>query len=164
MSSLYRFADLTGDGTGSKLANVDGSVTPQVFKLAPRDGELYLRVERMVVHLADSGSLDSGAYGNNITLTNGITVEKRLASDDSVLQDLTDGIPITTNAHWGRNCYDVDPISFGLGDEAMNVRWTFSKAGKAIEINRTEYLAVVIRDNLTGLSDHTFKFDGTVKS
>lgn len=163
MSSFYRFADLNGDGTGSKLANVNGSVTPQVFKLTDLGADNVLEVERLIVHLADTGSLDSGSYGNNITMTNGILVAVHAKSDDSVVQDLTDGLPILTNSHWGRMCYDVDPLAFGLGDESMNVRWTFSKAGKPIELTPDQYIGVTIRDDLSGLSDHTFFFNGVIR-
>lgn len=163
MGGFYRFADLNGDGSGSTLANVNGSVTPQTFKLAPLAGELYLRIERMLVHISDTGSFDSGSYGNNITLTNGIIVAKRSAVDDSIIQDLTDSFPIMTNAEWGRMCYDIDLVNFGLGHETLNVRWTFSKAGSPVEITRNEYLGITIQDDLTGLNDHTFKFDGIAK-
>jgi len=158
--SFFRYADLTGDGTGSKSAAVDGSVTPQILKLMPRGAERHLKVHRMIVSVGDVGSFDADKYGNGLVLANGIELGIYSQSDDSLDFDLLDGMPINTNADWAHTCHDLTLHNFGIGNEHMTVRWTFSKAGQPCSIGSEKYLGVVINDDLTGLEHHHFNFQG----
>lgn len=155
-SSLGLFLDTNGDGTGSKNANVDGSVTPVEFKLTiPSGYRAYL--SRMIVHIRDSGSIDAGSYGNGITMSNGLQVEYTYRGRSI---DLLDGMPIQTNADWGRVCYDVSNTDFGSGDNFVQVRWTFAKAGGPLPLSGGQEFIVRVRDNLSGLEEHTFSLQG----
>jgi len=73
--SVDRFLDTNGDGTGTKSATGNYAESPVSFFIQPPAGEVF-RLNRMLVHIEDSGTFDSGSYGNGITLTNGITVSK----------------------------------------------------------------------------------------
>jgi len=159
---FFRFLDTNGDGTGTKDASVNGAITPQVFKILPQSGESRLRMSRMLVHIVDFGTFDSGAYGNGVVLTNGIDVGLYNTSDDSLALDLLDGYTIKTNVDWGRFCYDATPSSYGTGNESLGARWTFTKAGEYLDVTAERYFAVTINDDLTGLIEHTFEMQGLV--
>ena len=150
---FVRMLDTDGDGSGTTDAIGDYSGTNDTeFKFAPGAGEVA-RVHRMLVHVEDGGSFDSGAYGNNVSLTNGIEVG--VSDGTSTLIDLTDGHPVTTNA-------DVNVMSFGAGNEHMAVRWTFAKSGQPIRLDgdNGEYLYVKLNDDYTDLVHHHFNVQG----
>lgn len=162
MADFFRYADTVGDGSGITNANVDGSSSPIVFKLAARESEDGLDVNRLIAFARDNGSFDSGSYGNGISMTSGITL-KIYNSDDSQYLDLLDGKPIKANVDWKRASYDITVSEFGSGSEAMSIRWTFSKAGEPIKLRGGRYIGVSINDDLTALQEHTFQFQGVIK-
>jgi len=160
-NNIYRYLDTNGDGTGTKSAIGNYSSSATSFMIKPPDNYIYY-LQRMIVMIEDGGAVDSGAYGNNITLTNGIHIHK--SNDDGVILDFTDEFPIKTNADWGKLCYDVHNVNFGLGNEFVNVRWTFAKSGAPLKIdgNRGEKFEVILNDNFSGLVSHTFNVQGTI--
>ena len=152
-SNVSRFLDTVGDGTGSVDGNVNGSVTPVVLKAVASGGKLI--VNRLIIHITDTGAFDASKYGNNITLTNGITVKHMRGVE--VVYDATCQIPVKANGDWSAHCYDVTSLSFGVGDDMLTVRWTFTKDGLPIVLNDGDSFEVTINDDLTGLVDHHFK-------
>lgn len=145
------FLDTVGDGSGSINMNVNGSSTPVYFKVTAGVRETIL-VNRLLLHLGDAGVLDAGKYGNSIVLTNGIEVGVLRAGE--VQLNLTKGHPIITNADWAAFCYDVNDLGFGLGDNFLAVRWTFTKDGEAIRLDEGDSFFIKISDDLTGLTAH----------
>jgi hypothetical protein len=145
------FLDTVGDGSGSITSNINGSITPVLFKVTAGVGETLL-VNRLLLHLADIGGLDAGAYGNNIVMTNGI--ELGVMRDGVVILDLTAKLKIKTNADWGAYCYDVTELGFGLGDNYLAVRWTFTKDGAALRLDEGDSFFLKVNDDLTGLTKH----------
>jgi hypothetical protein len=159
---LYRFLDTVGDGSGTKNAVGDysaGTGTPTSFKIVPPSGELYT-LSRVIVQIRDSGLISAEGYGGLAALTNG--VELRVRDGAGTVLDLVNGLPVKSNAGWGSFCYDVALTEFGAGDNFVQVRWTFSKSGKALELNgdEGEYLEAYLSDDLTGLVGHTFQVQG----
>jgi hypothetical protein len=157
--ALYRYLDTNGDGTGTKqcIGNHSGGAS---FYIQPPDGEVYV-LERMIVMIEDGAGWRADRYGDlSSALTNGIRVWFRSDKKDDI--DLTDGIGIKTNAGWSRVCYDVNPSSFGSGNDFLGVRWTFSKAGYPIRLDAAfnERLAVEVEDDFSGLVEHTFMVQG----
>jgi hypothetical protein len=157
---FVRYVDTIGDGSGDKQAIGDYSGTSEtVFKFAPGAGQVA-RVHRLMLQVEDVGTFDSAKYGNGITLANGISI----ATHDSTseLIDLTDGLPIKTNADWGRICYDVSVLTFGQGNEHLIARWTFSKAGAPLRLDGDlgQYLGITLSDDFSGLVAHTFCLQG----
>ena len=112
------------------------------------------------MHIEDTNGSDVEKYGNISALTNGIQI--RVQDDTGTLLDLTDGLPIKSNAHWGRFCYDDDIKDWGSGNEFVQGRWTFSKAGAPIRLdgNTNRRLEILLDDSFTGLIDHTFNVQG----
>lgn len=134
-------------------ANVDGSVTPATYSYAcPADETIEL--ERLLVYIQDTGNFNVASYGNGITLANGLEIE-------AAGVDLLDGQPIKTNADWAALCYDLSYFSFGVGDNAAAVRWTFGKAGAPLILESLETIAVTVNDDMTGLTGHRFMVQGT---
>ncbi len=161
--SIYRYLDDVGDGSGVKQATGDYSVTPKIFLLAPPPEDI-VEVERMIIFIRAPGPIFADAYGPGIdALTNGIKVFRRSGVVDDI--ELTDGIPIKTNAGWRRDMYDGDPSDFGPGDDYMVSRWTFGRVGAPIILHgvRGDTLEVLLNDDFSTLVEHTFKANGILK-
>lgn len=156
---VFRYLDTNGDGTGTKNANGDYSVTPGRFYVQNANDK-GMCVSRLIVHIQDAQNFSADNYGNLASaLTNGVSVN---AKDhvDNVLLDLTDGLPVKSNADWGRLCYDTINVSYGSGNDFVQVRWTFSKAGKFLSLAKDESLNVDLNDDLSGLVGHYFMVQG----
>lgn len=155
-----RQMDTVGDGTGTVNANGNYSVTAEEFKIVPSAGFDYY-VHRMLVAVEDGATMAAAEYGNlGSALSNGIRVVKR--TENEVLEDYTDSNPVTTNAEWSKWCYDADIKAWGPGDEFLAVRWTFANAGYPVHLSNGngEYLAVILNDDMTGLTTHSFVAQG----
>ena len=157
-----RFADTNGDGSGTKNAVGNYSGAPQKFCIAPEAGEIF-KVERIIPFLKDSGSLDSDYYGNGIILTNGIQIKVvRFAGQpqETVLADITDGVPVKSNSDWKRLCFDQNISEYGTGNETAVWRYTFSKDAPAIVLDgdNKEEIQVILNDDFSGLVEHYFRF------
>lgn len=161
-SPFFRFLDTDGDGTGTKVAigNYSGG---QDFKYVhPRGSNTIADIHRLMVHIQDTSPLSADEYGGLAALTNGIQL---LVTDvnDVTFRDLTDGVPIKSNAHWGRFCYDFSLDTFGSGGDFCQARWTFNAAGSPLHLKPGWSFIARMSDNLTGLIDHTFNLQGIYK-
>lgn len=167
MTHIFQFLDTNGDGSGTSAANGDYSVTPGLFFIQPPTAETY-RLHRMIINIEDTAITDAAGYGGIGALTNGISVHVEDGGVETI--DLTGGVNIKSNAHWGRMCYDVQSVAFGASTKTVQVRWTFSKAGGPITLygnnvdgaasGDNHRLVVTCNDNLTGLVDHRFMVQG----
>jgi hypothetical protein len=155
---ISRYLDTVGDGSGTKNANGDYSESEEIFFITPSAGSTY-DIARMIVSVYDTTGMQAQEYGNLATaLDPGIVV--RVSNSEGVINDLTDGVPITTNSGWGALCYDVDVKSWGSGNELLVVRWTFAKSGVDIHLSLNEKLEVVLNDDFQGLLSHQFMVQG----
>ena len=160
--SIYRYLDSNGDGTGSNNANLDFGSSPDVFYIQPAENQIFY-LNRMIVSVGDGAGMQAEEYGNlGSALTNGITV--CVVDDGGIALQLCGGIPVKTNAGWGRICFDVELKTWGAGDELLVVRWTFAKAGYPIRLigSKNERLEVSFSDNMTGLLSHYYLVEGWV--
>jgi hypothetical protein len=151
------FTKYAVDGTNNPNANGDYSTTAGEFVIEVPAGETKLNLSRVIVYIEDSGTFKAETYGALAALTNGVSL---VIEKNGVETDLTDSTPIKTNAQWGRLCYDVDVKTWGNGNSATVVRWTFSKSGVDLSLQMGDRVIVRLNDNLTGLIDHTFLFQG----
>jgi hypothetical protein len=160
-SDLYQFLSKNGEGTGVINAIEDYSGAADRFFIKPPKGKVY-RIERMIVTIRDTGSMDSGGYGNGSALTNGLRLVKE--NKDGEVYDYTGGQTIKTNAQWAGYCYDLSLLQFGLGDEFINIRWTFAKSGAPITLDSAtdDQLSLIVNDNLSALTGHTFNMQGVI--
>ena len=161
---FFRFLSSNGDGSGSfqAISNyaVSSNVQGRVFYIQP-PAHLNYEVERLIVHIADTANFSADNYGGlGSPLGNGIVV--RTSDMNSNVKALT-ADPILDNAGWGAYCYDVQYISFGSGDNFVQVRWTFGKSGVPVSLDGATgmRLEVVLQDDFSGLNEHTFQVQGT---
>lgn len=152
---------LSNESGGGTNANGNYSVTPATFSYGPSAGENWT-VERLIIHIGDTGSFSSDEYGNTgSALSNGFDVEV-VDSGDNVIKKLNGARPFTTNGELGSVCYDVSNLGAGTGgNDAILVRWTFSKAGSPIRLRGDDgwKVRVVLNDDFSGLAKHTFFLD-----
>lgn len=165
---VYRF--LSDDGTtgGTKDANVDGSGTAAAFYCGPPPGEIWV-VRQMIANIRDSGAFDSGGYGaiSALPLTNGVLFHKAVKTAPATPTfDYLNGLPVKTTSHWTRHCYDGRLDNFGAGDAFYVAKWDLATSGTPaiLDGDAGEVLAVVVRDDLSGLTGHTFQIQGYVAS
>lgn len=159
-NQIYRFLDTNGDGTGDKNANGDYSVTEGIFYIKPPVGEVY-EIHRIIASIEDTAGMQAQEFGNlGAPLTNGLVL--RLSDDTGVLADITDGLPVKTNAQFGQISYDVELKTWGSGNELLLVRFTFEKSGQPIILRGDlgEKIEVVCNDNLSGLLSQYFSVQG----
>jgi hypothetical protein len=156
--NVYRY--VSSDGTTAGNKSMIGDYSSGVTEFWIENTERTIQIRRAVIEIRDSGQFSYEKYGALNALTNGILV--KVKDNNGVEQlDLTDGLPIKSYAHWGRLCYDRSNLPIGSGDGFVNVRWTFEKGGSDILLKPGWKLVVQLRDNLTGLIDHTFFTHGT---
>lgn len=164
---IYQFLATTGKGGTTGHSNAVGNYSTgaggtsgESFILAPSTSQVF-RIERMMVHVQDTGAFAAEEYGNlGSALSVGVTV--RVSNSTAVVQDLTGGIPVTANAQWGRHAYDVRVDTWSAGDEFLSCRWTFRKGGYPLRIDGAagEFLEVYLQDTCTGLVSHQFFVNG----
>lgn len=160
--NIAQYLDTNGDGTGNIDAIGDYSLTPTEFYIQPPAGSVY-ELRRVIVTIEDTGSIDSGGYGNNSSpLTNGISVECRI--EGQPVRTLTAQLPVTRTADWNSLCFDGDVINFGSGNQFYVARWTFTNDGDPIRLTENDVLAFKFNDNLTsqGLVGHRFLIKGKI--
>lgn len=161
MAIFSRCADTVGDGSGdiAAIGNYAGAAEEFILSVpAPFSG---YEVHRLIISIEDAGGMQAQEYGNiGAALTNGITVQMKRGS--SVQIDLTTGLPVKTNAQWGVYCYDVEVKGWGSGNDLLVCRWTFSKSGDPVYLDRSEgdQMIVTLNDDFTALISHTFLFQG----
>ena len=155
---LFRYVDTDGDGTGTKNAVGNYASAAETFYIAPPATKVFY-IHRLIVTITDAGAPDSGKYGNNIVLTNGILAS---VTNNSTEIDLCDGVPVKTNADWGRMCYDMKPDTFGAGNDSVTVRWTFSKSGQPLILagDRSDQFTITLNDDFSDLIGHYFMIQG----
>ena len=160
---LARLLDTNGDGTGTKSAVGDYS-TPEDFYIQPEAGE-YFRIQRLIISIEDGTGIKAELYGGLAALANGITLKH--IDDSGTLVDFTDGVPVKTNAHWGRFAFDVDVKDWGITptNELLVARFSFSKFGQALRLDGSKggKLVVTLSDNMTGIIAHYFMAEGYIE-
>lgn len=152
---------LAGAIDGEVNASVDGSVTPQEFKIIPATyGFKSMKLERMLVQIEDNAVFTSAGYGGVGALANGIHIYH--SADNGATETHIDALrPVKSAAHWARLCYDFSIHSFGSGNNFATIRWTFAKTGSPLCLGPGDELVVEINDDLTDLVDHSFIVQGT---
>ncbi len=161
---LSRFLDTNGDGTGTKNALGDYGSSSQIFRIKPGAGVVY-RINRIIIHLDDVGSITSGGYGAMSALTNGVKISILNTSDADIV-DLTDGVPVKANGDFAAYCHDLSLQDFGGGVNMFTVRWTFGNHGTFVRLDGDagESLAVTLNDSFTGLVEHRFMAQGYIET
>jgi hypothetical protein len=151
---------------GSADAAVDGSETAVRFKLQPRSNQRFF-VHHMTLYIRDGqNGFNADDYGAvSGPLTNGVALGIYSAADDRLIKCLCDGIPIRQNSDWLRISTSALVEDYrGNGDVVQTARLQFDDIGGPLKLRPTEYLAVLVQDDLTGLTGHYFLAKGVVRS
>lgn len=159
---FFKFLDTVGDGTGTKIAIGDYSGGMDFKFVHPAAAVNDTEVHRLMIHIEDTSPFSANQYGGLSELTNGIQL-LQCDENGATFRDLTDGLPIKSNAHWGRFCFDFSLDAFGSGGDFVQARWTFKNAGRPLFLKPGWSFIARITDNLTGLIDHTFNLQGIYK-
>jgi len=136
-------------------ANGDYSLSQTDFKFTSTLDNV--KITRLLVFIQDSGNFSADAYGNNLTLTNGIKLYLKPSGGSKSY--INGDLPVKTNSNWSALCYDITLNDFGVGDNSMAVRWTFSKATDLI-LDIGDEFGVDLNDSFTGLVHHYFVIQG----
>jgi len=143
----------------TKNAKVDYSSTPTSYKYTADSSRVDM-LERLNIYYSDSGSFDSGGFGNGSALTNGIVVNAQI---NGILYTYTDGIPIKTNGFWNTLAgVDVRHEKYGAGDEYISVRFTMARSGQPaiLDGSKGDYFEVVLNDNFSVLTNFYMMVQG----
>lgn len=164
---LTRPFSATGLPPIGSASDTDILVKPNASLIAPVDyyiealpGEC-LAVARVMIHTLAATDIDSLEYGDQPELTNGIQVFYRRSG---VVLDVTNGLPIKINEHWGQWCFDSVPVRVGATSKTpvWQSRWTLTKYGNpyGLVLSEGDRLGVRIRDDLSPLLRQTLIAEG----
>ena len=162
--NIYHYMDTIGNGRGDIDFIDNYSVTPTKARHNVPANEHH-ELHRLIISIEDSSGMKADEYGDlGAALTNGITI---VAEDDnSTLLNITDNVPIKTNAQWGQLCFDTELKSWGgtPSDDILLVRFTFEKSGLPIVIHghpkNNRRLVINLSDDFSGLIHHKFMLQG----
>lgn len=132
---------------GSAEMGVNGSVTPVVFTYT---ATTECSLERLNLAMVDAANEDVDGFFTLAALTNGLLIET-YDSSDTLLQDFgTTAVPIKRHADLA-NLAGTDTAGSSSTPAAtrFGVRWTFAKAGAAINLRTGDYFQVTVRDDLS---------------
>jgi len=147
-----RYMDTVGNGTGTKNAKANGSVTPVILKIKPAAGETFECNRMIISYLIDANSFNVG-YGKRATdLTNGFELKVITgAAGGSTVWDITDGIPVKSNHDWKNLCFDENVSVYGSTESAVSYRYTFTRDDGPVILDGSngDELQVIMNDDLT---------------
>jgi len=135
-----------------KAMNVNGSVTPQIFTIAPLSNQSGDMV-RIICEMRDNAAMDFETFGGGAALTNGLVV--RVDNGDGTFRHLYN---FKSNGDIIVQGFDHDfAENIGGGTRGFTARITWAgqpKHGVAIRLDGSlgEELQMVVQDDLTGLT------------
>jgi len=150
---------------GNTNLNVDGSVTPVIFSVSPKnltDGVSW-DITRFIAIIEDNSAMDTSTFGGLSALTNGVVFRSKNGITKNIFN-------VKTNGDFASEAFDV-----GYDDRApsgsfgFRVRRTFSgqdKNGVVIKLQSTtnDEFQIIINDDLTGLTHFHVIAQGYVMS
>ena len=156
-----KFATLDGSGVTATAVGTLSGVT-ECFLISADAGRIDMA--RMMVTIQDGAGFSVGDYGAIAGgLANGIRIYWQ-DSSGALVRELTDSVhPVKSNVDWAAYCYDGAAQTFGSGEDYYQARWTFTKAGLPLRMEKGDRLCVTLHDTLTALSDHHFLFQGRLR-
>lgn len=136
---LFRYLDTVGNGSGTKNATGDYSGAAERFLIAPALDEIFL-VEHLILVLEAEATLDNSSFGRFVLpLTNGIFFRVR-DLNDTVVTDLTDGVPVKTTFDFAKYGIDARYHAFGEANDQWVVKWDLVDSGQPLILDgRADY-------------------------
>jgi len=131
--------------------NVDGSVTPQIFRISPANLTINFKITKIIFNIKDNTAMDTSMFGGLATLTNGIVVRKK----DGTYKNYFN---VKDNGDFLHHCTIVEFIDKApagtYGFRAIKKFAGFDNHGVVVELanSTTDELQIIIQDDLTGLT------------
>lgn len=149
--------------TGEQNMNVDGSVTPQVFRIKPPEGVAW-DIYSISVAITDKTAMDDSKFGGLSALSKGVYLYRYSESED---------MPIGVATTNGQARLLAGPNNFAYADKAaagyygLTAKFDFaSKTGDGVSVrvdgSMGEELRLVVQDDLTGLDSFNIVCAGHV--
>jgi len=152
----YDFSLSGGCSISTQEINVDGSITPQIFRISPVNlqDSVEWDVVRIIFVMNDDAAMDDGRFGG---IVNGLTKGLVLRTVNGIRKNIFN---IKTNGDFAAHAYDVEYVPATLGPNGQygfRCRRTFggqSKNGVVIRLTAkdADELQVIIQDDLTSLT------------
>jgi len=163
----YPFTTSGGCALTSPDMNVDGSVTPVVFRVSPALLEAGTRwdITRMMLTITDSSAMDDGKFGGAPPLNNGVIVRVKYNGTRKNI------FTVRENGEFRLRAYDVSYLDATLGPaglESMGVRRSFNgqdKNGVAIRLvndDDPDEFQIIVQDDLTVLDSFRVVVQGHI--
>jgi hypothetical protein len=143
----------------NNIASTAGTLAaPISYKIQPPANETW-HIIRLLLTISDATNtaMTINLFGNIAALTNGVVVRRDNNGTKTTLTNWK------SNADFYEDAYDVDLTLQSPGTEkGMAVRWTIEKAGSYVKLEgaNSDYLEVLIQDDLTALDDFQIKIQG----
>jgi len=150
---VLQFLDTVGNGGTNIQMNVDGSVTPQTFKLVCPAGYV-IQLESVAVIIQDGSPFVVSGYGKMGTLANGISIEY---TKGVRVINVTSQLIIKSNADWLAYAFETRNTDFGGGSALLAAEYNFSEHGKSLRLAAGDEYRVIVRDDLRALEAHYVK-------
>jgi len=165
LAPFYRslFSDLNNQTAVTRNQNVDGSVTPVRFELDVKPDEILI-MSQLIFSIRDSGTLDSGGWGNNggVPLTNGMRVG-----------GIFNGCPVCFTPITWKSHIDLANIShelthhnWGQGDEFLTMKFDIAASGTRFRLrgDKGDRFWMDVQDDLTHLVEQRCICQGIIEN
>jgi len=148
--------------------NVEYSVSGAIdFCIKNKMQKKYYYLEVCLVHIVTSGKFNSGLYGKDITLSNGIKlINGSCRKQHEYEYDATTDNPIKVNTDW--DCYCGAPntknSTYGVGNESLGGVLHFTYIGRPVVLDGDieEFFCIRLNDNFEPLVKQMFGIRGTI--
>lgn len=140
--------------------NVDGSVTEQVFSIAPPVGKIW-RVSKWMLTIQDEKGFSVEGFGAITQLTNGIEPRIKLGG---VVNNLLP-FSVKSNGDIGSVGYPTQIHTWGNTDDMLTSEIDFTSIGQFIRLDGDvgDELQVAVKDDLTALSHFYIQAQGYIE-
>jgi len=154
----------TAANTGGEIVtinlSVDGSTTPQIFKIKSGITPAFIRRVIITIFDASPATMDDGTFGNIAALSNGLVLRQ--------INDYQKTIwAVKTNGDFAQWAYDTTyTANAPQGDSGFRCRMTFGgldKHGVVLEVAGEDELQWIVQDDLTDLDSITITAQGNKK-
>lgn len=139
------------DNQGNINMNVDGSVTPRSFRYTVSDNEhmTLLRLEFVIV----DEDIRATRFGGLPALTNGVLVSTKNSEGEVQLGGIT---PFKMNYEWlllSGNVNSIQDYLLPNRNDIFQFSWPIYQLGVSLILEPGDYVEVLVRDDLRGLTD-----------
>ncbi|MEE8262770.1 MAG: hypothetical protein V3R83_09940 [Gammaproteobacteria bacterium] len=158
-----RALDQNGDGTGSKDATGDYSVTPTTFRICPPLNQVF-RITAFHVFYQDQPGWKAEEYGAAPALSIGIKMNLTTAGQTVQGMDFGDGFRFKSNGDWAKLFTHSEFIEMGGGDEFAHNIWMIEETGHELQLTGASQhcLTMSLNDDFSFLTAQAFIAEGYI--